>query len=80
MPPGLHYLPPLDPRSEEFVELFRSFLSSKDERTNILALAEPDARLFIELIDRVRSFRTFFGTCLVIFVPGYEGIPSFAIG
>ena len=56
VPPGLHYLPPLDPRSEEFVELFRSFLWSKDERTNILALAEPDARLFIELIDRVCSF------------------------
>ena len=80
MPPGLHYLPLLDPRSEEFVELFRSFLSSKDERTNILALAEPDARLFIELIDKVRSFRMFFDVGLVIFVPGYEGIASFTVG
>ena len=78
VPPGLHYLPHLDPRSEEFVELFRTFLSSKDERTNILALAEPDAKLFIELIDTVR-FRMFFGACLA-FIPGYEGVPSFTIG
>ena len=66
MPPGLHYLPPLDPKSEEFVDLFRSFLSSKDERTNILALSEEDARLFIEIIDRVRSSRTFSGACSMI--------------
>jgi hypothetical protein len=54
-PPGLHYLLPLDPKSEEFAELFRSYLMSKDERTNILALSEEDAKLFIEIIDRVRS-------------------------
>ena len=53
MPPGLHYLPPLDPKSEDFVVLFRSFLLSKDERTNILALSEEDAKLFIEIIDKV---------------------------
>ena len=61
MPPGLHYLSPLDPKSEEFVELFRSFLSSEDERANILALSGEDARLFIEIIDGVRFSRTFSG-------------------
>ena len=66
MPPGLHYLPPLDPKSEEFLDLFRSFLSSKDERINILALSEEDARLFIEIIDRVCSSRTFSGVCSLI--------------
>ena len=79
VPPGLHYLPPLNPRSEEFVKLFRTFLTSKDERANILALAEPDAKLFIELIDRVCSFRTVSVKCLVTFVPGCEGVPSCSI-
>ena len=36
-------------------------MSSKDERTNILALSEGDARLFIEIVDRVCSSRTFIG-------------------
>ena len=67
VPPGLHYLPPLDPKKEEFLELFRSFLSSKDERTNILALSEEDARFFIEIIDRVCFSRTFTGACPFIF-------------
>ncbi|KAF9648265.1 kinase-like protein [Thelephora ganbajun] len=66
VPPGLHYLPPLDPKSEEFAELFRSFLMSKDERTNILALSDEDARLFIEIVDRVCSPRTFPGACSMI--------------
>ena len=55
MPPGLHFLPPLDPKSEEFAELFRSLLSSKDGRKDILALSEGDAKVFIEIVDRVRS-------------------------
>ena len=53
----MHYLPPLDPRSEEFLELFRSFLTSKDERKTILELSEDDAKVFIEIIDRVCSSR-----------------------
>lgn len=52
VPPGLHYLPPLDPKSEEFLDLFRSFLMSKDERKTILELSEGDARIFIDIIDR----------------------------
>ena len=67
MPPGLHYLPPLDPKSEEFAALFLSFLSSKDERTNILALSEEDAKLFIEIIDKVYLPRTYFDVCSLIF-------------
>jgi hypothetical protein len=55
-----------NPKSKEFEELFRSFLSSKDERTNILALSEEDARLFIEIIDRVRFSRTFLDACSMI--------------
>lgn len=58
MPPGLHYLPPLDPESSEFAELFQSFLSSKAGRSDILALSEEDAKLFVEIIDRVRFSRT----------------------
>jgi hypothetical protein len=50
---------PSPTKSAEFAEMFGSFLSSKDERTNILALSEPDARLFIEIIDRVCSSRMF---------------------
>ena len=42
------------------MELFRSFLSSKDERTNILALSGEDGRVFIEIIDWVCSSRTVF--------------------
>ncbi|KAF9781280.1 kinase-like domain-containing protein [Thelephora terrestris] len=49
VPPGLHYLPP-DPNSEGFLNLFRSFLLSKDERTAILALSEEDAKVFIGII------------------------------
>ena len=50
----------------EFAELFRSFLSSKDECANILALSEEDARLFIEIIDRVRFPRRTFSYCSLI--------------
>ena len=64
--PELHFLLPLDPKSAEFAELFRSFLSLKDERVNILALPEEDAKLFIEIIDRVCFHRTAFGSCLLI--------------
>jgi len=66
-PPGLHFLLPLNPRSEEFLELLRSFLSSRDMRTDILVLSEGDARVFIEIIDRVCFPRTFFGDCSSIF-------------
>ncbi|KAF9781372.1 kinase-like domain-containing protein [Thelephora terrestris] len=52
VPPGLHYLPP-DPNSEGFLNLFRSFLLSKDERTAILALSEEDAKVFIGIIASV---------------------------
>ena len=69
MPPGLHYLPPLDPKSPEFAEMFRSFLLSKDERTNILALSDPDARLFIEITDRVYSSQMTFGARSDFFYP-----------
>ena len=34
-------------------------MSSKDGRASILALSEEDARLFIEIIDRVRFSRIF---------------------
>jgi len=30
---------------------------------NILAFSEPDARLFIEIIDKVRLYRTSYGGC-----------------
>ena len=65
MPPGLHYLP-LDPKAEGFLELFRSFLLSKDERTAILALSEEDAKVFIEIIDRVCFSRTTPSVCSMI--------------
>ena len=58
-PPGLHYLLPPDPKSQKFLDLFRSCLSSRDERMTILALSEEDARLFIEIIDMVSFSRTF---------------------
>jgi hypothetical protein len=66
VPPGLHFLLSREPKSKEFRELFRSFLSSKDERTCILQLSEGDARLFIEVIDRVRFPRMSFGAGSVI--------------
>jgi len=47
-------------------------LSSKDERTNILALSEGDAELFIEIIDRVRFSGTFLGACLPVFPLGVK--------
>ena len=62
MPLALHYLPRLDPESKEFDRLFRSFLSSKEGRSDVLALSGEDARLFIEIIDSVRFSRTSFGT------------------
>ena len=77
MPPGLHLLLSLDPQSAEFLELFGSYLSSKDERTNVLALSEPDTKLFIEIVDRVCPPRVSFGPMILIF--GYEGAPSRAI-
>jgi len=49
--------------------MFGSFLSSKDERTYILALSEPDARIFIEIIDRVCSSRMSSGACSNDFIP-----------
>ena len=72
MPPGLHFLPPLNPKSEKFAELFRSFLLSKDERTNILALSEEDAKLFIEIIDRVCFSGTFSGACSLVYSLGVQ--------
>ena len=66
MPPGLHYLTPRNPKSEEFLGLFRSFLLSKDERASIILLSEEDARLFIEIIDKVRFPRMFSGVGSVI--------------
>ena len=59
----LHPLTQLDPGSEEFTKWFRSVLSSEDERANILAFSEEDARLFIEIADRVCSSPTFFDIC-----------------
>ena len=79
VPPGLHFLPVLDPKSAEFAEMFGSFLSSKDERTNILALPEPDVRIFIEIIDRVCSSQISSGTRSDDFISGYEGVPSCTI-
>ena len=58
MPPGLHYLPPLDPESEEFLESFRRLLLSAEDRTAILALSQEDAKGFIEVIDGVRFSQT----------------------
>jgi hypothetical protein len=59
VPPALHCLLPPNPKSQKYLELFRSLLSYRDERTSILALSEEDAKLFIEIIDMVRSSRTF---------------------
>lgn len=58
MPPEFLPLLQLDPKSERFLELFRSFLTF-DKCGTILTLEEEDARLAIEIIDTVRSFRTF---------------------
>jgi len=41
-------------------------LSLKDERANIWALPEEDAKLVIEIIDRVRFSQTAFGSCSLI--------------
>lgn len=43
---------------------------------NILALSDQDTRVFIEIIDRVRSSRMPFGICFNDFYPGYEDISS----
>jgi len=74
VPPGLHYLPPLNPKSEEFGELFQSFLSSKGERECVLALYEEDAELFIEVADRVRLSGTFFSTPPLIIYLGVKAL------
>jgi len=44
-------------------------LSSKDELTDLLALPEEDAKLFIEIIDKVHLPRTLCGICSLIFPP-----------
>jgi hypothetical protein len=44
-------------------------LSSRDDRTAILALSEKDAKLFIEIIDLVRSSRMFMGLVQSFIVP-----------
>ena len=67
MLPALHTLLPLDPRSRRFAEVFQALLSSKDERTDILALSGKDAELVIEIIDRACLSRTFLGACSLIF-------------
>ena len=74
MPPWLHHLP-LDPESEELTEWFRLLLSSKHGLTNILALSGKDAKLFIEIVDRVR-FPKMFLDLLVNSLPEFQGIPS----
>ena len=54
--PGLHLnLPPLDPKSDEFTDTFRSSLLPADERQRILELSDEDAKAFIEIIDKVCS-------------------------
>jgi hypothetical protein len=67
VPLRLH-LPPLDPKSEEFPKLFRSFLS-EGAGANLMGLSDEDARLLIEIIDEVRFSRTFFDTCSLISSP-----------
>ena len=75
MLPELLYLLSLDPESKEFEELFRLFLSSKDDRTIILALSEEDAlRISIEIIDRVHSSRIFLNACLTISSLGVKAL------
>ena len=69
VPPELHYLPPLNPKSKEFLDLFRSLLLLKDERTTILALSEEDAKVFIEIIDRVCYSRMFSGAWAIVLSP-----------
>ena len=52
--PWLHLnLPPLDPKSDEFTDTFRSSLLPVDERQSILELSDEDAKAFIEIIDKV---------------------------
>ena len=61
----LKHRPPLDPRPEEFLGLFRVFLSSKGECKNILALSDITRwEAFTEIIDRVRF--SFSGPCSFI--------------
>ena len=60
MPPDLYLIQSCDPKSEEFLKSFRSLLSSERESKHILALPENDARLFIEIVDKVCSSRTSF--------------------
>jgi len=40
----------------------------------MLELSEEDARLFIEIIDKVRFFRTLFGTSSLIFCLGVKAL------
>ena len=53
--PELYRLLILDPKSGDFADLLRSFLSSGDNRKAILELPEEDAKVLIESIYRVRS-------------------------
>ena len=76
VPPALHYLPPLNPKSVEFMNLFQSFLSSNDERKTILELPEPDAKVFIEIVDRVCSLECSW-RLFIDSAPEHEGVPSF---
>lgn len=55
VPPRLYCLPPLDPKSEKSANSFRSFSSSNDERKTTLELSGGDAKVSIEIIDRVCS-------------------------
>lgn len=53
--PEVYRLLILDPKSDDFADLLRSFLSSSDKREAILELPEEDAKVLIESVDRVRS-------------------------
>ena len=50
---GLDRLTSLEPGSDEFLGLFRSFLTTKDKSKATLALSDEDAKVFIEITDMV---------------------------
>ena len=65
----IHLLLIRDPKSDDLTDLLRSFLSSSDERKAILDVPEEDAKVFLEIIDRVCSSSTFFGVrSLILFL------------
>lgn len=76
----MHYLLPLDPKSQDFLDLFQSFMMSKDERTTILALSEEDAKIFIEVIDRVCSSRIVSGASSTSFSLGTKAFRAAQLG